>query len=327
MNKNILKVALYQPTLPIRTVKMVATGGLTVIKSVYNASKKLGIVTGKKACKVMYDKKIQALYEKYKNNGFCKLISMFVWMLMFLYLGNKIYHTVYLELPLSLNKIIKTPNIIGYLILGTAAILYFLKDMLRIVSWEKQDNFKELASYYAYKNETGKLQKLLLSQNLASEQKKALKIKFEYCTETFEILNVYNEVVLSEMDKEAEKIIEDYADKASIGNILSPKLSWNYIITIVTFSKMMLEIAKAYRVKLSISTFFMLCIFGVSISTLAAGITNFIKKCKNAQSEPLLIRFSAWLIGTLCEATTVCTAMSFLGYSIKYVIRPLRPHN
>ncbi len=328
MNTNIQKIT--SALKPLAYTERFMLGCVSAVKNVTKLPILAGKTTGKivaKRGKILFDKKIKEKYEKYKNNSVYKMMGMLVWMTILLWLCNKIYHIVYLAFPLTWTKLIETPSIIGYMLFGCVVVFYFLRDLLRIISWDKQDNFRELVLFYAQTNKAEKLKKILLSQNISQKTKRELKEYFEFCTEAQEILNVYDKVVLTQMDEEAEKIIDKYASLTSIGNILSPKLSLDYLITIMAFSKMMLEIANVYRVKLSISTFFMLLAFGLSIAGLTTFIINYIKTHKNNSPKGVKENISHWLIGVFCETAAICCVMSFLGYSMQYTLRPIEPHN
>lgn len=270
--------------------------------------------TGKTAGAMMWDNKLENLYTQTKNNKYIKTGVTLLWLFLFSWVGYKLY-------TVGEAKTLKA----GYILPAALLLYYFLRDMMRIASWQKREHIRE--EIIVCKPE--EIKAFLLKQNLPVKQKEILHQKFQEANNSLEIIDIYEELVLCEIDKKAEEIVKKYSKAVGIGSVVSPRFSWDYILSVLAFSKMLLEIAEAYRVKLSLKTFISVFIFGLAIISASTLITQAIKQIteKNQSAIALLGGVGAWLVSKLIELAIPYYTIGAVGYAIQYTLRPIKPCN
>lgn len=275
-------------------------------------------VTGKAAGSIIWDNKLDKLYAEIQNNKYIKISIEFLWGILFSWIGYKIYTILFMESNAELSLFAAS-----YLLLAIGVLFYFWRDISRLTAWHKRENIKKQINIC----EPEMLKKFLLRQNLTTKQKVLLNEKLKQSFENKEILDIYEKNVLCEMDKKTEEIIERYSTAVSIGSTITPRLSWDYIISILAFSKMLLEIAKAYKVRLSLRTFISIFIFGLAIISASAIITQGVKRIteKNQSVIALLGGIGAWLASKIIELAIPYYTIGTVGYAIQYILRPIKP--
>ncbi len=305
---------------PFRYIKKgVANLVFGAANSTRSGIKKTIRATGKAAGSMIWDNKLEKLYVETQNNKYVKIGAGLVWLFLFSWIGYKIY-TVEISAETTVSL-----SLAGYLLLASGAVYCFCRDMIRNTSWQQRENIREGIKVCALE----KLKSFLLTQNLTAKQKEILSEKFRYAVTNREVIDVYEEIVLREMDKKAEEIVERYSKIVGIGSAVSPRLSWDYLISVLAFSKMLLEIAKAYRVSLSLKTFVSIFIFGLAIISASTIITQAIKQIteKNQSAIALLGGAGAWVISKIVELAIPYYTIGAVGYAIQYTLRPIKPYN
>ncbi len=303
-----------------RPFRYIKNGTTAIFCGTQSGIKKTIRATGKAAGSVIWDNKLENLYAKTQNNKYIKAGVGLLWLFLFSLIGYKAYAEISKNAaePLSM-------SLAGYLLFAAFAFFYFCRDMIRNTSWQQRENIREGIKVCALE----KLKSFLLTQNLTAKQKEILSEKFRYAVTNREIIDVYEEIVLREMDKKAEEIVERYSKIVGIGSAVSPRLSWDYLISVLAFSKMLLEIAKAYRVSLSLKTFVSIFIFGLAIISASTIITQAIKQIteKNQSAIALLGGAGAWVISKIVELAIPYYTIGAVGYAIQYTLRPIKPYN
>lgn len=288
-------------------------------KSAQTGLKKGICLTGKTAGRLIWDKKLENFYMETQNNIYIKTGVALAWLGLLSWFACKIC----MSFPTNADTVDSLP-FFCYLFAAAGVFLYFLSDMRRLALWNKRENIKDQMLTYTPEQ----LKQILLTQNLPTCRLDQLIERFKNLSKNKDILNTYEDVVLYEMDEQAAKVVERYSKAAGIGSAVSPKWSWDYLLAMIAFSKMLSNIAKIYRVKLSLRTFISLFVFGLGIIAVSTIITQGIKQIteKNQSFIAIFGGAGAWIASKIIELALPCCTMGAVGYAIQYVIRPIKPY-
>lgn len=273
--------------------------------------------TGDAAGRAIWNNKFESLYADIQNNIYIKTGVGLIWLLLFVWVG----YNIYVYFPTTNNEFFF--SFTGYLLAAGLILYCFLRDIVCTAVWHKREQIKENISSATPEM----LKKFLLAQKLPVCQKVLLAEKFNAITDNKLIAAAYEEIILNEMDNKVDIIIEKYSKAGGICCAVSPRYSWDYLLTIVAFAKMLLEIAKVYQVKLSVKTFICVFIFGITIIAASVILTRGIKQItdKNQAAIAMFGGIGAWLAGKIIEIAIPCCTLNAVGYAVRYALRPLKP--
>ncbi len=320
MTTSLIQKSELKISMPFKYIKKGITFLFCTTAKTAKSSIKKGIrLTGKTVGRIIWDTKLENLYAQTRHNKHICIGIGLIWLFLFSWLGYKVYQTI----PANTDMAVSLSSSM-YSLLAAICLFCLLRDIKRCAVWNKRENIRETIISYP----TEALKQFLSAQTLTPQQKELLYTRISSCDDNKKIICAYEEIVLKEMDKEADKIVEKYAGATGISCAVSPKWSWDYLLAIAVFSKMLFDIAKAYRVKLSLSTFISVFIFGLAILAASTMITQGIKQIteKNQAIIALSGGVGAWISGKIIELAIPCCAMGTLGYALQYALRPIKPH-
>ncbi len=274
--------------------------------------------TGEAAGRMIWDNKFESLYAEIQNNIYIKTGVGLIWLLLFVWAG----YNVYAHFPANANKAFSF-SFAGYTLAAVLILCCFLRDVVCMAAWHKRGRIRENITSFAPE----RLKKFLLAQKLPAFQKTELAKKFVTCKDNKTIVAAYEETILNEMDDKADAIIEKYSKTAGIGNFVSPRWSWDYLLTVAAFAKMLCEIAKVYQVRLSVKSFVCVFVFGMAVIAASVLLARGIKQIadKNQTAIAMVGGIGAWLAGKIIGIAIPCCTLGAIGYAVRYAFRPLKP--
>lgn len=256
--------------------------------------------------------------EEIQSNTKYSKLSIFILLLFTWFVLDCAYDYVEFVKSLSFTNIFGILSAIVSLVLITALVYFLVNDILGIITLNQQQEFREEVNNLIKSGKVEELKELLLNYKLTKpNHKKKLMELFEQPAKGGEIVAHYEEVVLKSIDKKVNKTINKYSLLSSGANLISNKTWLDFIITQLIFSKMLIDIAKEYNIKLGICTFSKIMTMGLigsSVSTLATKILG-----SAINSVPVLNKFT--------EIAVPAVIMRHLGLKLKYAIRPIRPQS
>lgn len=219
-------------------------------------------------------------------------------------------------------KNISVFNIIGILLAIVSLILigilfYILcNDFLGIITVSKQIKSKEHIRKLIQTNNIAELKNYLLSNKvIENSRKQLLSENFAHINNLTDLLSTYEEIELKEADKKVNSIINKYALIASTAAVKDG--FFNFVIMCIVFSKMLIDIAKTYKIKLGICSFINVMLMGL----IGSSISSVLSKVIGATFKQIPY------INAIVEIGTPIAIMRVLGCKVKYAIRPLEPFN
>lgn len=262
-------------------------------------------------------KSLDFIDEGNSNLKYSKIIIfsllVFTWFIL-----NLLYNYVSYIQDLSFTNILGLPiAIVSFLVI--ALLIYFLvNDIIGVVTLNQQQSFRDKTSKLISDNDVNGLKNALLNHKLTgSKQKKKLSDAFSETEDEKYIIEHYENIVLKQTDKEIDKVINKYAGLSSAANLISSKLWLDFLITQIVFSRMLVDIAKIYHIKLGIFSFIKLMMAGLMGVSVSAITTNLIGKV--VKKIPV--------IGVVSDIIIPALVMKQLGLKIKYAIRPIEARN
>ena len=159
------------------------------------------------------------------------------------------------------------------------------------------------------KNDVIGLKTLLISyQPISTKQKEAI-VK---CTTCSSVIAKYEKEVTKSYDEQADKVIKEYALLSSGATVLSSKAWLDIVITQIFFSKLVIDLAKIYNVKLGICSFIKLSYIGLIGSSYSTITTNILNSFIPVE-----------IVKKTGEISISMVIIAQLGLKIKYAIRPI----
>ncbi len=113
-------------------------------------------------------------------------------------------------------------------------------------------------------------------------------------------------------DEQADKVIKEYALLSSGATVLSSKAWLDIVITQIFFSKLVIDLAKIYNVKLGICSFIKLSYIGLIGSSYSTITTNILNSFIPVE-----------IVKKTGEISISMVIIAQLGLKIKYAIRPI----
>ena len=204
--------------------------------------------------------------------------------------------------------------IVGSIVMGWLGWITFC-DICGIITIHKQNEFrKNTNKLIKEKNIQGLKEYLLTYPTLTIKDKEKLKNEWEKVTKLEDILEIYTENTLKKTDKEIKKIIKQYATYSAGLNAVSKKAWFDFVITMYFYSKIIIEIAHVYRIKIGICSFLKLMMFGL----LGSSISSLIQKIATESTKNLPF------VNILTEAAVNGSLVYVLGSQVQSIIRPVK---
>ena len=204
--------------------------------------------------------------------------------------------------------------IVGSIVMGWLGWITFC-DICGIITIHKQNEFRRNTNkLIKEKNIQGLKEYLLTYPTLTIKNKEKLKNEWEKVTKLEDILEIYTENTLKKTDKEIKKIIKQYATYSAGLNAVSKKAWFDFVITMYFYSKIIIEIAHVYRIKIGICSFLKLMMFGL----LGSSISSLIQKIATESTKNLPF------VNILTEAAVNGSLVYVLGSQVQSIIRPVK---
>ena len=213
-------------------------------------------------------------------------------------------------------------NIIGLMLAVVSFILVLIlfyilfNDFLGIRTINEQIKSKEHIRKLLQDNNFEGLKNYLLSGGvIETPNKRLLSEKLNNAKDLTDLLSIYEEVELKTADKRVNAIINKYSLIASTAAIKDG--FFNFVIMSIVFSKMLIDIAKEYKIKLGICSFINIMMLGL----IGSSISSVLSKVIGATFKQIPY------LNVIVEIGTPIAIMKALGCKVKYAIRPLEPFN
>lgn len=245
------------------------------------------------------------------NKGVIFVLSILIWII-----ADWFYSfTQYFEKLSFFNPFGLLCAFFGLIVMGFLGYFVY-NDIAGIITIHKQYDFRQKVTHAILTNNMIVLKETLLTYPLITHQLKE-RIKNEWGTslELNKILTVYNKLVLNKIDIKIDKVIKKYAVLSAGANALSTKAWFDFIITVYFYSKVIVEMARIYHIKIGICSFFRLISLGIMGSSVTAVLQNVIIESTK----------SVVVVGKITEATINATIVYKLGHRVKSAIRPVNP--
>lgn len=231
---------------------------------------------------------------------------------------NLLYNYVSYIQNLSFTNVLGVPiAIVSFLVIGL--LVYFLvNDIIGVITLNEQQAFRDKVSKLISNGDIKGLKNALLNHKLTgSKQKKKLADAFKDTEDENLIIENFENIILKQTDKEIDSAINKYAGLSSAANLISSKMWLDFLITQIIFSRMLIDIARIYHIKLGICSFMKLMLAGLMGVSVSALTTNIIGKV--VKKIPV--------IGVVSDIVIPVLVMKQLGLKIKYTIRPIEARN
>ncbi|MDR1694946.1 MAG: YcjF family protein [Lactobacillaceae bacterium] len=231
---------------------------------------------------------------------------------------NLLYNYISYIQNLSFANLLGIPiAIVSFLVI--ALLIYFLiNDIIGVITLNEQQSFRNKVNKLITDKNINGLKNALLNHKLTtSKLKKKLSDLFAGTEDEKAIIENYENLILKQTDKEIDAVINKYAGLSSAANLISSKMWLDFLITQIIFSRMLIDIAKIYRIKLGLCSFFKLMLAGLMGVSVSALTTNLIGKL--VKKIPI--------IGVASDIVIPALVMKQLGLKIKYTIRPIEARN
>lgn len=204
--------------------------------------------------------------------------------------------------------------IVGSIVMGWLGWITFC-DICGIITIHKQNEFRRNTNkLIKEKNIQGLKEYLLTYPTLTIKNKEKLKNEWEKVTKLEDILEIYTENTLKKTDKEIKKIIKQYATYSAGLNAVSKQAWFDFVITMYFYSKIIIEIAHVYRIKIGMCSFLKLMMFGL----LGSSISSLIQKIATESTKNLPF------VNILTEAAVNGSLVYVLGSQVQSIIRPVK---
>ena len=204
--------------------------------------------------------------------------------------------------------------ILGSIVMGWLGWITFC-DISGIITIHKQNDFRQNTNKLIKEKNIDKLKEYLLTYpKLTSTMRKKLNKKWNNTRELDEILKIYSEIVLKKTDNEINKIIKQYSTYSTGLNIVSQKAWFDFLITLYFYSKIIIEIARIYHIRIGICSFIKLMMFGL----LGTSISSLIQQIATESTKHLPV------INILTEAAVNGSLVYILGTRVQSVLRPIK---
>lgn len=245
------------------------------------------------------------------NKAVWLVLMLFAWFLLDMILN----YWQYLQSVFAGSIIIGVPILLLSLSVF-AFLLYFLfNDVRGIVSLhQRQEIQREIYDLIQAKNVPALKKRLLSTVGADRACREKLEECWNHSAGINNIIDIYQQTVLAERDCKADMIILKYAALSGGANVVSSKAVLDFIITQMLYSKMVVEIAKTYGIRLGICSFLKLMSLGIVGAFFSGLITGIIEK--------FIHQMFAKITG---EAVSSALIMAQLGFRIKFALRPVVP--
>jgi len=244
-----------------------------------------------------------------------KIILFVLMILAWFILNMTLQYWQYMQNLLSSNLILGVPIALLSLCILLFLAWFWLNDVRGIVSLHRRQEIQKQIFDLINADDANGLKKCLLSTVKKDDPcRSRLESCWKEAATINDIIEIYQKTVLAGRDCQADLIILKYAALSGGANVVSSKAVLDFVITQILYSKMVIEIAKTYGIRLGVCSFFKLMALGIAGAFFSGVVTGIIEK--------FIHQMFAKITG---EAVSSVLIMVQLGFRIKFALRPVVP--